>query len=60
MVHVRSILGNIGMIVLPDQVAVSKSHEAINEDGTLKDAKQQQAVEELGRTLARFLEKMLA
>jgi chromate reductase, NAD(P)H dehydrogenase (quinone) len=57
LVHVRSILGNINVIVLPDQIAVSKAHEAMNADGTLKDAKQQASVEGLGKTLAEFLRK---
>src|SRR5579863_248360 len=34
LVHVRAILGNIGMLVLPDQVAISKAHEAFNADGS--------------------------
>lgn len=40
LVHLRAILGNIGMIVLPDQVAISTASEAFNPDGSLKDAKQ--------------------
>jgi NAD(P)H-dependent FMN reductase len=58
LVHVRSILGNINVIVLPGQVAVSKAHEAFNADGTLKDAKQHASVEGLGETLAAFLKKL--
>lgn len=41
LVTVRSILGNIGCIVLPDQFAVSKAHEAFGEDGNLNDAAQE-------------------
>ena len=58
LVHVRAILGNIGVIVLPGQVAVVRAHEAFNDDGTLKDAKQQAGVEGLGKTLAEFLRKL--
>ena len=58
LVHVRAILGNIGVLVLPEQLAVSKAHEAFNPDGTLKDAKQQQAVEQLGQKLAAILVKL--
>jgi hypothetical protein len=36
--HVRAVLGNIGVLVLPDQVAVPKAHEAFQPDGNLKDA----------------------
>ena len=60
LVHVRSILGNIGVIVLPDQIAVAKAHEAFNPDGTLKDPKRQVGIEGLGRTLAEFLAKLKA
>jgi chromate reductase, NAD(P)H dehydrogenase (quinone) len=60
LVHVRSILGNIGMIVLPDQVAVPRAFEAYSGDGTLKDPKQHGAVEGLGRTLTTFLQKHIA
>jgi len=55
LVHVRSILGNIGVIVLPQQIAVPKAHEAFQPDGSLADAKQQASIEALGKTLASFL-----
>ena len=60
LVHVRSILGNIGVIVLPNQIAVAKTHEAFQPDGSLVDAKQQAGIEGLGRTLAEFLAKLKA
>lgn len=55
LVHLRAILGNIGVIVLPQQVAIPKAHEAIDADGSLKDAKQQANVKQLGKTLAEML-----
>jgi chromate reductase, NAD(P)H dehydrogenase (quinone) len=58
--HVRSILGNIGVIVLPDQVAVATARRAFQPDGALADPKQQADVEGLGRTLASFLTKFKA
>jgi NAD(P)H-dependent FMN reductase len=57
LVHVRSILGNINVIVLPEQLAVSKAREAFTTDGTLKDAKLQAGIEGLGTKLADFLRK---
>ena len=60
LVHVRSILGNIGVIVLPDQIAVARAHEAFNANGSLKDPKQQAGIEGLGKTLASFLAKVKA
>jgi NAD(P)H-dependent FMN reductase len=60
LVQVRAILGNIKVLVLPDQIAVSKAYEAFNPDGSLKDAKQHTAVEKLGATLAATLAKLKA
>ena len=60
LVHVRSLLGNIGAIVLPDQIAVAKAHEAFQPDGSLVDPKQQAGIEGLGKTLASFLAKVKA
>lgn len=58
LVTVRSILGNIGVLVLPGQVAVSKAHEAFDADGSLKDAKQQASVQGVGANLAKLLTKL--
>ena len=58
LVHLRSILGNIKVLVLPDQVAVPKAYEAFNPDGTLKDPKQQQSIEKLGDDLTKILLKL--
>jgi chromate reductase, NAD(P)H dehydrogenase (quinone) len=60
LVHVRSILGNIGVIVLPEQVAVMKAHEAFDADGKLRDAKQAAAVAKLGESVARTVAKLRA
>jgi chromate reductase, NAD(P)H dehydrogenase (quinone) len=57
LVHVRSILGNLGVIVLPDQIALAKAHEAIQPDGSLVDPKRQAGIEGLGKTLASFVAK---
>jgi len=37
LVHVRAILGNIGVVVIPNQVAVPKTMDAFDADGRLKD-----------------------
>jgi chromate reductase len=52
LVTVRSIFGNIGVLVVPEQVAVPKAHEAFDEDGSLKDAKQQESVQNVGKRVA--------
>jgi NAD(P)H-dependent FMN reductase len=59
LVHVRAIFGNLGCIVLPDQVTVPKAGDAFDAEGRLKDAKQQSSVERLGRSLAEFVAKIL-
>jgi NAD(P)H-dependent FMN reductase len=58
LVHVRAILGNIRVLVLPDQVAVPKAGEAFNPDGSLRDSKQHAAVEALGAKLAQVISKI--
>lgn len=60
LVHLRSILGNIGVIVIPEQVAVSKAHEAFQADGSLKDAKQADAVRGVAEALVRVATKLNA
>ena len=57
LVHVRSIFGNIHVLVLPDQVSVPRAHEAFSPEGTLKEPKQQASIEQLGRDLATILMK---
>jgi len=58
LVHLRSILGNIKVLVLPDQVAVSKAAEAFTPEGALKDPRQQASVEKLATGLAEVLRKL--
>jgi len=58
LVHVRSILGNIGVIVMPDQITIAKAHEAFNEDGSLKDKKQEDQVKKIGANVAKILLKL--
>ena len=58
LVHLRMILGNIQVLVLPTQVAVPKAHEAFDSDGALKDAKQHGSIEQLGRDLTAILIKL--
>jgi chromate reductase, NAD(P)H dehydrogenase (quinone) len=60
LVHLRSILGNIKVFVLPDQIAIPKAFEAFNTDGTMKDSKQQESVENLGAKLSNVLSKLIA
>ena len=58
LVHVRSILSNIKVLVIPEQIAVPKAPDAFDVDGTLRDKKLQQAVENLGASLTKILYKL--
>jgi chromate reductase len=58
LVTLRMILGCINVLVLPDQVAVPRVHDAFAGDGSLKDPTQHAAVERLGAKLAGLLGKL--
>lgn len=60
LVHLRSLLENINVMVIPDQKAISQAFQAFNPDGTLQDAKQQEAVQHLGAKLTGILAKLSA
>jgi len=57
LVHLRAILGNIGVIVLPDQVAVSSAHQAFDDGGNLKDERKAKQVIGIAAGLAEFLKR---
>lgn len=58
LVHVRAILSNINVLVLPEQKAIPRAFEAFGDDSRLKDGKQRQAVENIGAKLATVLAKL--
>ncbi len=58
LVHVRAILENMGMIVLPNQVAVSNAHEAFDASGNLNDKRQEEKVKRIGYNLANIISKL--
>lgn len=60
LVTLRSILGNIKVIVLPEQFALARAHEAFNPDGTLKDPKARETVERIGETVAQVARRLRA
>lgn len=60
LVHVRAILGNIGVLVIPTQLAVSKAAEAFNPDGTLKDPTQHSSLEKLVQELVSTTTRLTA
>lgn len=58
LVTLRSILGNIGVIVLPDQVTVPSAHEAFDEAGLLKDDRKSKQVGALATSLVELLGRL--
>jgi chromate reductase, NAD(P)H dehydrogenase (quinone) len=58
LVHVRAILGNIGVLVLPTQLAVARADSAFDDAGLLKDPKQHATVERIARELVTTISKL--
>lgn len=58
LVELRRILGNIQVLVHPDQFALGRAHEQFNETGTLKDPKTQASAERIGENVAQLLMKL--
>jgi chromate reductase len=58
LVTVRSILGNIGVVVLPDQIAIAEANNSFTAEGRHQDARLHEAIEKLGRGLAEFLKRL--
>lgn len=54
LVFLRMLLSNIGVLVLPEQQAISKAHQAFDATGQLVNPEQQQAIRQLGIKLARI------
>lgn len=57
---VRAVLQNNGVLVLSQQQALSKAHEAFDANGNLVDAKQQEGVQKLVDELIRVTKKLKA
>jgi len=51
LVALRAMLGNIGVLVLPEQVTLPQAHQAFGPDGALLDARKRAQAEALGRRL---------
>ncbi|RMH13660.1 MAG: NADPH-dependent oxidoreductase [Planctomycetota bacterium] len=52
--QVRYVLGNIGVVVLPDMFSLPKAHEAFDAQGTLINEAQREQAMNIGRQLAEF------
>ena len=60
LVHVRAILGNLGMMVVPDQAAVTFASKVFDEDGKITDEGQQKRLHGVGKALATATSKLTA
>jgi|AGTN01.1.fsa_nt_gi Predicted flavoprotein len=58
LVTVRSIFENIGVIVVPDQVAIPQANKAFKDDGNLSDEQQQANVEKIGKRVSDVVAKL--
>jgi len=54
----RLLLSNIGVMIIPDQVTISRAESAFNENGTLKKESRQARAVELGGKLTEFLRRL--
>ena len=59
LVHVRAILANLGVLVLPQQKALPRAHQAFTDDGLLADPKMHSEVTALGARLTEMLVKLV-
>ena len=58
LVHLRMLLGNLGVIVMPEQQAVPNGFHAFNDDGSMVDEKLETRVRRLGGDLVQFTDKL--
>lgn len=58
LVHVRAILGNIGVFVVPGQVCIPTADKFFSADGTLNDLLKTEAIHALARNLVEVTRKL--
>lgn len=58
LVHLRAILQNIFMHVIPGQKSIPNAGEAFDENGNLKNSEQQEAIKALGKQLVDVTRKL--
>ena len=58
LVHLRAILENMGVLVIPSQIAISQAHEAFDSTDVMKDEKQEIRVKNIGANLSLMLSKL--
>jgi chromate reductase, NAD(P)H dehydrogenase (quinone) len=58
LVHLRSILQNVGVLVMPDQIMLPEAHTAFNDDGTLNNERKQASIDALTEELVETVRKL--
>lgn len=58
LIPLRSILGNIQMIVIPDQIAIPKAFEAFDSEGILKDRRKLEQAQGIGSKVAKVASRL--
>jgi NAD(P)H-dependent FMN reductase len=58
LVHVRTILEGIGVIVIPQQKGIPNAHQAFDEQGFLTDEKQTSTVQDIAQKLVDVTQKL--
>ena len=58
LVFLRMLLGNLGVIVMPEQQAVPNGFLAFNDDGSMSDDKLETRIRKLGGNLVQFTNKI--
>jgi len=58
LVHLRAMLGNINVLVIPQQLAVNFADKAFDANGALIDPKQNKGVENISAALVKILTKL--
>jgi chromate reductase len=54
LMHLRAVLGTIGALVVPEQIALAKAGEAFDDSGGLKDARHQAIVEKIAQRVVKL------
>ena len=60
LVHVRSILSSIGVLVLPEQVSIPHIHNEFDADGHMTDSRNRESLRALGRQLTEATARFIA
>jgi len=56
--HLRTLLSNLQVIVIPEQVAIPNAHKVFSSEGKLTDSRLAGKAEQLGANLAAFTERL--